>query len=162
MIQELTEKQKKTINLGIVIDPEKLKQISEPIEYIDDKELIKLIDKMEKVLIAAKGLGLAHIQIQEEHPKQIFIMMANEGIEVCINPKIKKSYWQKEFFPEGCLSLPDKKQSAILRPKKIQVEYMTLRNGKVEEVEKELSGMDCRIFQHEMDHLRGAVYLDRI
>ena len=160
-MEELTDKEKQAVSTGIVIDREKLSQVSEPISKIDDKELFKLIDRMERIMIANRGIGLAHVQVEPNNPKQIFVMLnPEERIETVINPEIVKSYWQTECIPEGCLSLPDEKYYNVCRPKKITVKYMTIRNKELEEVETEFRGLFSIIFQHELDHLQGKLYTD--
>jgi len=140
----------------LVTDKKILRQVSEPIEKIDDKELAKLIDKMEKVLVANKGIGLAGVQIGVH--KQIFVMYSPDGgIEVVINPKIISSYWQNFMMLEGCLSLPKKKWFTVGRPKKVKSSYL---NAKAEIVEKEFKDEFAVLFQHEYDHLLGKLYID--
>ena len=157
---ELTNLQKQAVSMGIVVDTDHLHQVSEPIGEIEDTELFKLIDKMERTLIATRGVGLAAIQIGI--PKQIFVMLdPNGGIETVINPEIKKAYWQKVYITEGCLSLPDEKQFAVGRPKKLTVGYMSIRNGKPKEVERTFEEFYATVFAHEFSHLRGKTYIDK-
>jgi len=154
---ELTEKQKQTQNAGIIVDIDKLHQVSEPIGEIEDTELFKVVDKLEKQLVANRALGVAGVQI--DYPFQIFVMMTIDGVETVINPEIVSEYWQKEYFTEGCLSFPDE-FVLVGRPKKVNVKYKTIRNKEIEDVEKSFSGLEARIFFHEIFHLRGITIKD--
>ena len=75
-----------------------------------------------------------------------------------INPEILSFSKEKEKDWEGCLSIPGIR-GLVPRHKSIRVKYLT-RDGK--EVESEFSDFIARIFQHELDHLNGTVFLDRM
>ena len=123
---------------------------------MDSEELVKIVDQMEKTMLANFGIGLASNQCGLDY--QLFIFMDGEGIETVINPEIKKSYWQEDYSKEGCLSFPDKFVT-IGRPKKISVRYITLRNGEMELVERDFKDMPAKIFQHEFDHIQGKTII---
>ena len=67
MTEELTSVQKQAVSMGSVVDIDQLHQVSEPIGEIEDTELLKLIDRMERTLIATRGVGLAHVQIAKDN-----------------------------------------------------------------------------------------------
>jgi len=78
--------------------------------------------------------------------------------EVYFNPKITKYSEQKLKWVEGCLSVPGMKDTTRTRSHTILLEYLKLDNShNIEMVE----GFTAIIFQHEIDHLNGILYLDR-
>ena len=119
---------------------------------------------MSEALKAYRGIGLAAPQISLL--KNIFIIDTNplmtKGIspveKVIINPEIKYYGDEKEYYTEGCLSIPEIFED-ILRPERVEVSY---RNENFDLCEEVLNGIVARIFQHEYDHLRGILFLDRI
>jgi peptide deformylase len=120
-----------------------------------ERELVRdMIDTM----YAESGVGLAANQVGVL--KQIFVASADQarGQEmVFFNPKIMKQQGTiKEF--EGCLSIPEFYEP-VKRSKKVWLRAMTL-DGKTVEVVAE--GLLARIFQHEVDHLNGILFVDRL
>ena len=118
----------------------------------------KLIKDMIETMYAEKGVGLAANQVGVL--KQLFVASADQvpGKElVFFNPAIiKKQGTIKEF--EGCLSVPEFYEP-VKRAKKVWMRAMT-PGGKTVEVEGE--GLLSRIFQHEIDHLNGILFVDRL
>ncbi|OIO38570.1 MAG: peptide deformylase [Candidatus Omnitrophica bacterium CG1_02_49_16] len=122
---------------------------------VEDRRLVK---NMIETMYAENGVGLAANQVGVlkrifiAHPDQI---KGNE--RVYFNPKIlKKQGTTKEF--EGCLSVPEFYEP-VKRFKKVWMRAMTL-DGKTIEVKGE--GLLSRIFQHEIDHLDGILFIDRL
>ena len=113
---------------------------------------------MIETMYAENGVGLAANQIGIL--KQIFVAIPdkNDGRElVFLNPKIiKKNGVIKEF--EGCLSVPEFYEP-VKRAKTVWMRAMTL-DGKTVEVKGE--GLHSRIYQHEIDHLNGILFIDRL
>ena len=159
MTEELTNVQKQAVSMGIVVDTDQLHQVSEPIGEIEDAELLKLIDKMERILIVTKGVGLAMPQIGILKRGFIMYDSENNNIISVINPIIKKEYWQKEYAQEGCLSIVDK-LITIGRAKKITIEYFTVINKNIKEVRREFRDFGARVAAHEIDHLNGVLIID--
>jgi peptide deformylase len=118
----------------------------------------KLVKDMIDTMYAENGVGLAANQVGIS--KQIFVASADQvrGQEmVFLNPRIVKSEGTiKEF--EGCLSVPEFYEP-VKRHKKVWMRAMTL-DGKDVEVKGE--GLLSRIFQHEIDHLNGILFIDRL
>jgi peptide deformylase len=81
-----------------------------------------------------------------------------EPFEVYLNPEIKKYSDQKLKWVEGCLSIPGMKDTTKTRSYTILLEYMKPDNSR--EIEM-VEGFTAIIFQHEIDHLNGILYLDR-
>lgn len=128
-----------------------------------DDELYSLLDDMYDTMIHDEGVGLAAIQIGVL--SNIFIInMPNEDkkqnkedlIEM-INPQISKSGIVKSS-EEGCLSVPGF-NAKIRRPQNITLSYQD-RNGK--EITREFSDYDAVACQHEMDHLDGVLFVDKL
>lgn len=143
-----------------------LRKKAKKVKDINSKKIQKIISKMLLCVKESKGVGLAAPQIFE--PYQILIISShpNERYpnapllkdEVLINPKIIKKSKKKEKDWEGCLSIPSLR-AKVPRYKRIEIEYTTLEN-KLKRVVYE--DFIARIFQHEYDHLKGKVYIDRV
>jgi len=137
-----------------------LRSQAEPVEKITP-EIRELIRKMKKIMKTNNGVGLAAPQIGVN--KQIFVAeLLYEGEEdgifyAAVNPKITNVSKEKEKLEEGCLSLP-KLYGEVPRAKKIQVEYLN-EMGKKKRLKA--SGLLARIFQHEIDHLNGGLFIDK-
>lgn len=142
---------------------QRLKQISESVEEID-RRLIEFIKELEYTRQAGPGaVGIAAPQVSMF--KQVVIVdvskmkkpVDNHGHMVMINPEI--THWEgMNMGREGCLSVPDFTGN-VIRAEKIQVKYMD-EKGKFHEIES--SGFEARAIQHEMDHLDGLLFLDRL
>lgn len=102
-----------------------------------------------------KGLGLSANQCG--FPHRVFVMGANEDYIACFNPKLILAE-DEAHMAEGCLSFP-LLELRITRPKTITVEYQDW-NG--EKHETKFTGLSARIFLHELDHMNGMVYTDRV
>ena len=123
-------------------------------------ELEPLFDRMEDTMIASKGVGLAAPQVgiakqiaivnPEPEEKQSLIRM--------INPRIIRTSGETETLEEGCLSVPGIR-GEVVRHSKIEVVYQD-ETGKEHSLTAE--GMRARIIQHEIDHLNGVLFIDRL
>jgi len=82
----------------------------------------------------------------------------NFPLEVFINPKIVKYSKEKENDWEGCLSIPGYR-GLVPRSKEIMFEALTIEGKRVRET---VSGFHARVLQHEVDHINGFFYLDRM
>src|SRR3990172_319618 len=143
--------------LKIITYPDpRLQQKSRPVEKWD-KELCKLIEDMEHTLNAAPGLGLAAVQVGVS--LQVFLYDENAGggestknYTAMINPEIISQEGEiKE--EEGCLSIPDYR-AAVVRVKGF--------NKEGEPVEVIGEGLLARVFQHEIDHVNGVLFIERL
>lgn len=134
-----------------------LKTQSPRVEKITDEDR-KLVRDMIETMYAENGVGLAANQVGVL--KQLFVASPDQvkGRElVCFNPKIiRKEGVVKEF--EGCLSIPEFYEP-VKRAKKVWIEATDLE-GKTVEIKGE--GLLSRIFQHEIDHLNGILFVDRL
>ncbi|MBF0499568.1 MAG: peptide deformylase [Candidatus Riflebacteria bacterium] len=133
---------------------EALRRDSEPITAIDDKLRVLVVDMFE-TMHKARGVGLAAPQIGIN--KRLMIIDVDEHPLVFINPEIiRKS--GKETCEEGCLSLPGLREN-VSRATKVLANAIDL-DGKSFEIEAE--GLLARAIQHEIDHLDGVLFIDRI
>ena len=125
-----------------------------------------LVDDMLVTLRDANGVGIAAPQVYES--ASIFIVASRPNPrypdaplmepEVVINPAIIERSSEFEKGWEGCLSIPGIRGN-VPRHARIRARYQTLGG---DEIEREFTGFVARIFQHEDDHLRGIVFLDRL
>lgn len=137
-------------------EDEILKKKSKPVEVVDDKirELIKdMFDTMHKY----EGVGLAAVQVGIL--KQIIVIdLEDEGQKyVLINPEII-SQTGEQVVEEGCLSFPNK-FAKIKRPTNIKVKALNEKGEKIEISAKDLL---AQAIAHEIDHLNGEVFIDKI
>jgi peptide deformylase len=119
-------------------------------------EIRDLSQDMKETMKRKDGLGLAGPQIGES--KRIIIVQTAKGAEVFINPKITGKSREREIMEEGCLSFPGLFLK-IRRAREIELEFLDLRG---EKKEMKAEGLSARIFQHEIDHLDGILFIDRI
>ena len=137
-----------------------LRHAAKPLSSID-KKLRVTIGEMMGLMYEAKGLGLAAPQVAV--PYQLLVMNITgdpkqpEREEVFLNPKIieRKGTVEDE---EGCLSFPGLFQK-IRRSKTIKVQAYDLKGNLVEKV---ISDLEARAWQHEIDHLNGVLFIDYI
>ena len=118
-------------------------------------EIIKLIDDMIETMHAAPGVGLAAPQVGES--LRVIVADIGAGELVLVNPKIVEKHG-KQIFTEGCLSVPGV-EAPVERAAKVVVRGLD-REGKSVEVQAE--GLLATVFQHEIDHLNGHVFIDRV
>ena len=140
-------------------DP-RLKQVSKPVERVDG-ELRALMDDMLETMYAAPGIGLAAIQIGI--PKQVIVMdLAREGEEpqprYFVNPEILWTSDELATYEEGCLSVPDFYEE-VDRPARCRIRFLDYQ-GEIRELDCE--GMLATCIQHEMDHLKGVLFIDHL
>jgi peptide deformylase len=123
-------------------------------------EITTLIDDMIETMYAAPGIGLAAPQVGV--PLRVFVVDLSvgrdpQGVITMINPVfVEREGMQLE--EEGCLSIPGF-NATVARPQRAVVRGLD-RTGR--EHEREGTGLLARAFQHEMDHLDGALFTDRL
>jgi peptide deformylase len=146
--------------LPICTYPEEiLRQPAEPVTDIDE-EVVKLVDHMAETMYSAPGIGLAATQVGVA--KQVLVAdiaarKPESELIVLINPEIVAAEG-KVLFEEGCLSVPDY-QAEVKRHEKITVRGLNLKG---EEVEIKAEGLLAIVLQHEIDHLNGMLFIDRL
>lgn len=132
---------------------EVLRERAAEIEQFDD-EVRELIFRMYEIMAESHGLGLAGPQIGVS--KRIFVYDVGEGPHAFINPVIISSSGEESGL-EGCLSIPGL-QGEVPRATKVTIRGID-ENG--EQVKIVAEGLLARVFQHEMDHLDGTMFIDR-
>ena len=135
-----------------------LKQVSKPVEKVTD-ETRKLMDDMVETMYDAPGIGLAAVQIGV--PLNVIVMdLARDGeepqVKYFVNPEILEDVEELHPYEEGCLSVPDVFDT-VERPERVKLTYLDY-NG--ERVTEWCEGLYATCIQHEMDHLKGIVFID--
>ena len=136
-----------------------LRRKSKPVKRVD-AELRAIVEEMFELMYAARGVGLAANQI--DLPIRLFVINTDSDPEkgqerVFINPVISqpKGFAEAE---EGCLSLPGL-YGNVTRPKQVRINAYDLEGN---EINEELTGLLARAAQHELDHLDGVLFFDRM
>lgn len=140
-------------------DP-RLKAVSTHVEKVDG-ETRRLIDDMLESMYAADGIGLAAIQIGVAKNVIVMDLDQKDGKNkprIFVNPKIVWASADLVTFEEGCLSVPEIWDD-VERPAHIRAEYLD-RNGKPQTLEAD--GLLATCLQHEMDHLKGILFIDHL
>jgi peptide deformylase len=137
-----------------------LKQVSKPVERVDD-DLRRLMDDMLETMYAAPGIGLAAIQVGV--PKQVIVMDLARQDEppqprYFVNPEILWTSEDTAPYEEGCLSVPEV-YDEVDRPARVKLRYLDY-HGK--EVTEDAEGLFAVCIQHEMDHLKGVLFIDHL
>lgn len=132
-----------------------LRKKCEPVEKIDEKTK-EIAQTMIEIQKTHQGIGLAASQIGIL--KRIIVVEIDNNFCVFINPKISKKSKKKEIMEEGCLSFPGLFLK-IKRPQEIEVEAIDLNGNKIK---MKVKGLIARVFQHEIDHLNGILFIDRL
>lgn len=126
-------------------------------DFNTDTEAAALEVDMVKLMIDANGIGLAANQVGIL--KRVFAIRLADQVPFCMfNPKVITVSEEVQTGNEGCLSFPDLWLD-INRPQTVEAEYFD-RQGK--ECKITLTGIDARCFLHELDHLDGVCFTDRI
>lgn len=131
-----------------------LKKTSREVTKFDDR-LFTLLDDMKETMYKADGVGLAAVQVGVL--KRVVVMDCGDGYLELINPEITHREGE-QVETEGCLSLPGEYANTI-RPEKVKVKAQN-RDGKWCLYSGE--GLKARCFCHEIDHLDGFVFTDRL
>ena len=143
-------------------DEKFLRQKTADFDFVKFKkpEIRALIKTMRKIMKNANGIGLSANQIGLN--TKVFVAQApsekgGSKFYTIFNPKITKVSGETVELEEGCLSVPDK-WGLVTRPEKIILEGLDI-NGK--NIKIKAWGPLARVFQHEIDHLNGKLFIDR-
>jgi peptide deformylase len=137
-----------------------LRHHSKPLKRVD-AELRKIVAEMIELMYEHEGVGLAANQV--DLPYRLFVANeqgdrdATEFEHVFINPVLSGGRGQDED-EEGCLSIPGIR-APVVRNSKIKIQAFDLSGN---EISGELDGLMARIAQHEIDHLDGTLFIDRL
>ena len=147
--------------LPIIVAPDpRLKIKTEPVESVDD-ELLGFLENMLETMYAADGIGLAAPQVGDG--RSIIVLDTTPRGEnpqpLClVNPEIVWNSDEQRAHQEGCLSLPEH-YAEVLRPDSIRIKYLD-KSGSAQELQAD--GMLATCIQHEMDHLKGILFVDHV
>lgn len=148
--------------------------LKKPTKDIDEKynDLDTIIDNMWKTMYNAKGVGLAAPQIglsislfvvdgtpfvEDENINEFDKTQLKNLKKVIINP-ILNEFGENWIFNEGCLSIPNIRED-VSRKNSVNIKYYDQKFNFHEEV---YSGLAARIIQHEYDHLKGILFIDKL
>ncbi len=147
--------------LDILTYPDKfLRQKMDPVETVD-AEVEKIITDMAETMYDAPGMGLAAIQVGINKRIIIYDISGpedNPELEVLINPVVLESEGTVVSENEGCLSVPELR-SDVKRAAWVKVEALD-RDGNPVCIETD--GIHATVLQHEIDHLDGILFIDKI
>jgi len=124
------------------------------------KEIQALIKKMRETMRAARGIGLSANQIGLNHKVFVAEVPDEQGtlkFYTIFNPIIEKTMGTKAYLEEGCLSVP-RIYGEVERYEKVTLRGLD-KNGK--QLKIKAWGLLAHVFQHEVDHLNGVVFIDK-
>ncbi|MBC7780709.1 MAG: peptide deformylase [Proteobacteria bacterium] len=138
-------------------DP-RLHRIAEPIARVDD-EVRRLAADMAETMYAAAGIGLAATQVDSH--RQLLVVDVSEtrdALLTLINPRLVEASSELAGYEEGCLSVPGVFDE-VERPARVTVEALDLQG---EQFQLRAEGLLSVCVQHEMDHLKGIVFVEHL
>ena len=133
-----------------------LRKKSREVDIIDDKIQI-LIDDMIETMYKYNGVGLSAVQVGVLKRVVVIDIEDGEGARVFINPKIISTKGEHEV-EEGCLSFPNE-YAKVVRPKELTLEALD-RDGK--KFKLKAKDLLAQAVAHEVDHLDGIIFIDRM
>jgi peptide deformylase len=144
-----------------VYDQAVLKRRAKPVQKVDET-LVRFVEDMFETMRKANGIGLAANQVGLLQRVIVIDVSGMEGLEdakplTLLNPRIVEEEGDVAM-EEGCLSLPDLRDE-VKRPEKVTVEFvdLDLRKQVIE-----ADGILARALQHEIDHLNGVLFIERL
>ncbi|HEU0065966.1 MAG TPA: peptide deformylase [Sphingomonas sp.] len=152
--------------LTIVEVPDaRLRAVSKPVAAVDDG-VRKLVEDMTDTMYAAKGIGLAAIQVGVEQRVVVIDLQEQEdddgkpirNPQAYINPEIVSVSEELSSYNEGCLSIPEQ-YAEVERPASCRVRWLDTDGVSREE---ELDGLLATCMQHEIDHCDGVLFIDHV
>ena len=149
--------QSRMSRLNILRYPDsRLHKIARPVTVFDER-LKRLIADMAETMYEAPGVGLAATQV-DVHEQLVVIDTSDTGsdLRVFINPELLWASEEKQIYDEGCLSVPGV-YDGVERPARVKVRALDA-DGNPFEVDAD--GLLAVCIQHEMDHLKGKVFVE--
>ena len=143
-----------------VLGAKVLREPAAPVEAVTD-EIRRLIRDMFDTMYDAEGIGLAAPQVGVSERVMIVDVPDEDGdhhVHALVNPVIVESGRETDKATEGCLSIPGLEEM-VTRPVRVVVEGLS---PSAEPVRIEAEGLLARALQHEMDHLDGILFIDRL
>jgi len=124
-----------------------------------DEAVADLVERMTRLMLEARGVGLAAPQIGVLRRVLVYQTGDDEPLVALVNPRLVSSSEEAETADEGCLSLGAASVVVpVSRPVSVTVEATTPAG---EPVTVDAEGLEARVIQHELDHLDGVLILDR-
>lgn len=147
-----------------------LRKTASQVESVDDKSLGKVLELGEK-LATERAVGLAATQMGFEE-RFFGIKLAKKEVEIFVNPTFVAISREKsvpvvrdgeasENFLEGCLSFP-KLWGEVERFIRIKAEWQKIVDGRLVNRQREMEGLEAVVYQHELDHLDGVLFVDHV
>jgi peptide deformylase len=133
-----------------------LRTRARPVEVFD-QALLDEVRRMGELMDDALGIGLAATQLGVMHRVLVYRVEQDSPLGVLVNPVIEWSGDEVDSLEEGCLSLPGVGVE-VERPVDIRVRAVDEHGAPLH---LEVSGLEARVIQHEVDHLDGVLILDR-
>lgn len=143
-----------------------LRQVAQPVATVEDETIQQLIDQLLATVRTANGVGIAAPQLG--HSLRILVIASRPNLRyphaplmeptVLVNPRLVAASDEMEMGWEGCLSVPGVR-GQVPRHQTVEVEYCDRHGQPHHQI---WQGFVARIFQHEVDHLEGKVFLDRV
>jgi len=148
----------------------KLRKTAARVEVVDDWRLGWVLELGEK-LATERAVGLAATQMGFEE-RFFGIKLAKKEVEIFINPTfvaisrersvpMVRDEESSENFLEGCLSFP-KLWGEVERYLRIRAEWQKLVDGRLVNRQREMEGLEAVVYQHELDHLDGVLFVDHV
>ena len=126
-----------------------------PVAEITTPEFQSFLDQLAHTMTVADGVGIAAPQVGKNI--RAIVVASKHGPACYINPEITKASEAMTESPEGCLSVPGK-YGLVDRHKKVTVKALD-RHGR--NVEMDLRNFEAIVFQHEIDHTNGILFIDK-
>ncbi len=145
----------------VLLGEEILREPGVEVQEFDD-ELRRLVADMLETMYYAEGIGLAAPQIGVSRRVCVLDLRDEDDAEagrwVLVNPVVVESSDEEDKAPEGCLSIPEMEE-VVTRAARVTVRGF---DAEGEEIEVEAEGLLARALQHEIDHLDGVLFIDRL
>lgn len=152
--------------LPIVEVPDaRLRALSAPVDAVDD-DVRRLIADMTDTMYAAKGIGLAAIQVGVARRVVVIDLQEEEDDEgkpirdprAYVNPEVIEASEELSVYNEGCLSIPEQ-YAEVARPARCRVRWL---DGEGVAHDEALDGLLATCMQHEIDHCDGILFIDHV
>lgn len=142
----------------VALPDEKIRNKSQDVNSFDEslRTLIKDLVDTSEIQTDPPALGMAASQIDVF--KKVFVARIRNKFKPFINPKIIKASSKETALMEGCFSVKGL-YGQVMRPSEIEVEYQDQYGKKVS---IKFKGLSAKIFQHELDHLNGILFIDHV
>jgi peptide deformylase len=141
---------------------ERLRKKCRPVKHVDE-QVVKLAEDMAETMYSGPGVGLAAPQVGVNRRVIVVHAYQEEGdlrsrLLAVVNPEIVEASPEVEVADEGCLCLPGVRAD-VVRAVRVVVQGLDLAG---QPVRHEVTEFEARVFQHEIDHLDGMLFIDRL